>query len=550
MVIMFRGTKESKNYAPQVLSLYAGMNALKYGRKTLVLQLMREFPVEDILAGKVNRASEINGVGYRYENNNIDSLIRQAGMREVEKEQFDLCGMQMLTEKDKLNVIRVSSKLEFEKDLLSQTEDVGKIIEAASKEFDDIYILGNGKNGDMMEKINPMVDLSVICIPQGNMEEIPEMITFEETKEEVKEDDEDYEYGERDASKPKKKKQKAKPLNNILLMITNYDKGSAFSPDRISKAYNVKQGRIALFPYNVAFKDAYNTDSVLQFAMKNTKVYRGDDNFDLMRCVFDVMKKMMGNNFPESEEIAFPQIKQRIEEAKEEEKRILEKINIVYTKQYSGPFGIFKKEGYDVILDEEAVRLMKEYQEEAEADLESPGTEEIAAPEESRRKKKKAKNGFLANLFSRKKKEKETLSPVGVTASLTSNIAANENGSVDGSDLKETDEMEYEETDDYMTDGEIEASDEDDEYEYEYVKVDAETGEVIEDEDGDIMPEEEVSYDSVDDFVDDSILGYDPEDEHTGGYEEYEEPEGAREKATVSLKKKASETQTGKRRAV
>ena len=39
MVILFKGTDKSKNYAPQALALSAGLSATKFLKKTLVLQV-------------------------------------------------------------------------------------------------------------------------------------------------------------------------------------------------------------------------------------------------------------------------------------------------------------------------------------------------------------------------------------------------------------------------------------------------------------------------------------------------------------------------------
>ena len=50
MVILFKGTDKAKNYAPQALSLCAGLAATKYLKKTLVLQLTTKYPVEYLIS--------------------------------------------------------------------------------------------------------------------------------------------------------------------------------------------------------------------------------------------------------------------------------------------------------------------------------------------------------------------------------------------------------------------------------------------------------------------------------------------------------------------
>lgn len=524
MVIMFRGTKVSKNYAPQALSLYAGINAIKYGRKTLVIQLMREHPVENYLTGKQNKAGTITGTEYRFENNNIDTLFRHAGIREVEKEQFDNCGMQMLTEKDKLTVIRVSSRQgqDFEKDFVSQSEDMNAILEAAKKFYDDIYIFGNGKNREMMEKINPMVDISIVCVPQGQKEEIPEMITYEKPKEiPAIELEENYDEEEPEENK---KKEKAKPLNEAILMITNFDKGSSFSPDYISKAYNIPKNRIALFPYNVNFKDAYNTDNVLQFAMRNTKVYRSDDNFELMRCVFDVMKKVMNNDFPPEEEMAFPYIKNKIQLLERQDLRVLDESNIVYTKKYTGFFGKKQEKGYDVLMD---------------SDL-KPTEKYIKIPAESQKAiedKKPKKGGFFAFLFGKKKKdpdpdveieelEKEKDKDITGPDNVMDEIPHEDEGMEELSEALERaleNDTFSENVEGYEDDDEPEEiEDEDNTYPYSEDEIEdpfeeeAEKEAEPEEEPDELDDNEEIYMGEVDNFADDTVLGYeDNEDAYT-----------------------------------
>ncbi len=310
MVVMFRGTSESKNYAPQVLALYAGINAVKYNRKTLVLQFMTPFPVETILNGKKRHEMELLSEDYEFRDTGIDSLFRKIETQRIEKEQFDTSCTPMVTSENLLDVAEVSRKPDFEDEVCRRGEEIGMLISFAKEVYEDIFILANGKREDMCQVLNPFCDISLICVPQGNQEEILE------------------------------------PGENTLLIVTNFDRRSSYDVNKMKKIYDVK--RISLFPYNPNFKDAYNTDNVIQFVLKNSKVEAQDANYELMSMVYDVEKKILNNDFPEDEEMNFPRLRRRVVEENTATRDVLNRSNVRYTKGYGGLTGRKPSNGYEV----------------------------------------------------------------------------------------------------------------------------------------------------------------------------------------------------------
>lgn len=334
MIVMFRGTQSSKNFAPQVLSLYATINAVKYSRKTLVLQFMQEFPVEKILRGQRDEEEDvINRDRYQFNDSGMDSLFRKVENQRLEKENFDLACRAMLKAENQLDIATVSAKKDFLKEAVHKKDYIAQILEHARDIYDDVYILGNGKHADLMQALNPLVDISIICIPQGSKEDVEEITTPK---------------CEPDPEKPDEPVE----TNDYLFMVTEFDNRSSFDVAKLKKAYDVK--RIALNPYNTGFKDAYNSGTMLAFAVSNTDVQPHDSNYELFNAVYDVHKQIMGNEVPDITQFDYTKLeKQSSEKEVIHDLRTLDASNVRYTKKYKR--GLFRKkevDGYEVTLDD------------------------------------------------------------------------------------------------------------------------------------------------------------------------------------------------------
>ena len=309
MVIMFRESGTVQGMAPQALSLYAAVNAVFYNRKTLVLQFDSKRPVEKLLRGMQDSEEELGHGRYGFDDTGIDSLMRRIETKRFEKEHFDIACRHMSKTENLLDVAGVSRKDDFSREILMKEESIERIIKEAKKIYDDIYILGDGKDAAQMAMLNKKVDLSMICIAQGRKEDVIE-------PESVRSDGN---------------------INEVLYMITDFDNRSAFDVATMKKAYGVK--RIAVLPYNTGFKDAFNSQNILSFVMNNTKVLPSDANYGIISAVMDVEKVMMGQEIEEKPAIDLDRLN-RVEGQEEPEEEDTAKVytaeNVRYTKKYTG----------------------------------------------------------------------------------------------------------------------------------------------------------------------------------------------------------------------
>ena len=342
MIIMFRGTDGHHNMAPQALALYAAINATKFNRRTLVIQLYSNFPVEKILRGKQDSEEQVSiGGGYNFDDTGIDSLMRRIETQRFSKEIIDVACKHMSKTDNLLDIAGVSKKDDFEREIILRQEVLKKLLQEAKKLYEDIYILANGKSGEQMKMLNTFVDLSIICVPQGSRDNVTEPFTI------IKEAEEERTDGKDSKDTKKESKKAAKDRVRTLYMVTDFDRRSSFDVMRMRRAYGVK--KIAVLPYNTGFKDAYNSESVLAYAIANTNVTENDANFEIIDAVMSVKKLVMDQGVPEEPEFDLNRLtvaKRNLETA---ESRTLTAKNIRYTKKYVGHLW-WKREvdGYEV----------------------------------------------------------------------------------------------------------------------------------------------------------------------------------------------------------
>ena len=219
MVILFKGTDVSKNYAPQALALTAGLAATKYFKKTLVLQLTTKYPVESYLIGKRVSEQSIDDMKYIFEDTGMDSLTRRAGVKAFTTSHFANAVVPAISSENLLDILKVSKKVEADvaREIVQEPESVGTIINSAKKIYDNIFVLADGKAAKVVEAVLPYVDKTVTCITQGKKEEIT-----------------------------------APSTSKNYLLVTNYDYKSQFSAHHMAKLFGVK--KVFVMPYNVDFK--------------------------------------------------------------------------------------------------------------------------------------------------------------------------------------------------------------------------------------------------------------------------------------------------------
>lgn len=267
MVIMFRGTSKSKNYAPQALAMCAGLGAIRYNRKTLVLQLTDKFPVEKIFVGKRLNDVEMQSRRRQFKDAGIDSLLRRVGKMKLDAMQFHAASIPILPGENMLDVVATSDKeKELEADLLERPDDIKAILEAAQADnlYEDVYIFANGKNTELIKILNGVADISVVCIPQGIKEPVEE------------------------------------PGNHVEYLITEYDSASQHDMKYMSKLYGVK--KMSVMPYCISYKDAFDAENALKFIYSCDNVQTTSSIYSFVSHMDQFLNKITGN-LEETEEI-------------------------------------------------------------------------------------------------------------------------------------------------------------------------------------------------------------------------------------------------------
>ncbi|WP_044931969.1 hypothetical protein [Butyrivibrio sp. AC2005] len=270
MVILFKGTDKSKNYAPQAISLCAGLAATKYLKKTLLLQLTTKYPVEKYLIGKRVGEQSIDDNKYIFEDTGMDSLTRRAGVKSFTESHFANAVVPAVSSENLFDILKVSKKVEGDvaREVIQDPESVGAIIRSAERIYDNIFVLCDGKAGKVVEAVLPYIDRTVTCISQGKKEEIS-----------------------------------APSSESSFLLVTNYDYKSQFSAHHMQKVYGVK--KIYTMPYNVDFKDYYTNENMIQFILSNTEPEKSDYSYHLISEMSKLTKALIDEEEMEEDSYRF-----------------------------------------------------------------------------------------------------------------------------------------------------------------------------------------------------------------------------------------------------
>lgn len=270
MVILFKGTDKSKNYAPQALALCAGLSATKYFKKTLIIQLTTKYPVENYVIGKRINEQSINTDSYLFEDSGMDSLTRRAGVASFNEAHFTNAVKAVLSSENLFDILEVSKKVEsdVEREIVSDPTVIGAVIKSAKKIYDNIFVLANGKAFDVVEAVMPYVDKTVTCVSQGIKEKIS-----------------------------------AKTPDDGFYLITGYDYKSTYSLRQMKKTYGNK--KTFIMPYNVEFKDAYTNNNMLSFILHNTEPEKSDCGFNLINEMSKLTKVLTDDEDIEDDDFKF-----------------------------------------------------------------------------------------------------------------------------------------------------------------------------------------------------------------------------------------------------
>lgn len=267
MIILFRGTDKSKNNAPHALAVCASISAIRFAQKTLILQLMTKHTIENLLVGKRLRNATIKAMEFDFEDTGIDALLRRVETQRLSKEHFDTSCLPALNSENALDIAEVSKKADFQKELLSKEDELKDLLRYAADVYDNIFILADGKDHEQLKIVNPLVDCSVTCVPQGNKEIY------------------------------------AEPAEKNYFLVTDFDRNSTYNVRYMKRQYNA--ANMNIMPYNVGFKDAYNTGTALQYILSNNQVDSTDANRFFVESMQKLTEKLMEGTVEAQPELTF-----------------------------------------------------------------------------------------------------------------------------------------------------------------------------------------------------------------------------------------------------
>ncbi|MDE6627332.1 MAG: hypothetical protein K2K56_13295 [Lachnospiraceae bacterium] len=350
MVIMFRGTNISRNNAPQTLALFAGLTVVKFGRKTLILQFSTNYSVEEYLIGKQIRDQAIHSEINMFDDVGIDAMLRRVETQKIDAKHFSTFSQELYAEPNMFDLAQRSKKEDFEEEIVTRERDVAKLLGYAKEIYDDIYILVNGKKDKVVEMMNKLVDISFVCVPQGNAQEHTAM------------------------------------SDNSKILVTNYDSRSSYDLKSMQKRYGV--GEIASVPFNVTFRDYCYSNNLIRFIMTNDKVGPGDDNYALFSSVSSIIEKIHDGELMELSDPAFDFEKKLKVESSEEKIHYSEK-NV---KKEVKRKGFFRKR------EEVTVHFSETGFDKASSSIDEPGST-------SRKKKNDTNDNKKKRRFTRKSRD-------------------------------------------------------------------------------------------------------------------------------------------------
>lgn len=369
MVIMFQGTHTSNNCVTGAAATSAVLSAIKFNRKTLMIQLTGtgRTEMQMLLEGQQIEESrlvaEANALR-RINDRGIDALMRRAEAAKLVKEHFDSSCEPLLEAKkateNMLDIAGITEKEDFIETI--QVDTVNTILKHAKEVYDNIFILLDGKNETVMKDILSLADVTVTCIGQSAKIE---------------------KYNQYDK------------VRNIIL-VTDYEPTSAYSLHYLKNQYHVKH--VYSFPHNIGYKDACISGTLLDFLMKNYNVTNNDDNFDYIKNVLSLMDGIMGKE--KWDEIDDKNTEMDVpEDVKKEE---LESCDTVQVTKQTVKKGLFSKKTVIQVTDDSDVPNDDELEEDSEGSLEmDPEDDENDNGEEE---ENMTKNKEKHSLFGKKKK--------------------------------------------------------------------------------------------------------------------------------------------------
>ena len=276
MIIVFQGTKNSDKKAGAAMALVASTEALKTGRKVLIISLASYTEgqnLEDFVFEKEKQSESENAIAvfsnrFSYQTTGIDAAIRKADTGMFTKKDLDSFVRGIFRNKNAFDILDTSKQQNFEQNLSNKKrqESVNKILKTAETVYDYVFVYSGNTNEDAVKNINNLSEKIVVVVNHGKRRE------FADTTETMVHD------GRK---------------NDAAVIIYNHEPSSIWNLKILKKEYDIEN--IFPFIHNYRFDDAKDSGEIPRFAATNRGSVKNGINAELMKEVWALTDFIDGN---------------------------------------------------------------------------------------------------------------------------------------------------------------------------------------------------------------------------------------------------------------
>lgn len=264
MIFHITGTGKSDNRCMETAAVIAAVSAIKYNRKTLILQMYSDkVGIEHVLdrgAAEVFEQTNRNDTG-------IDNLLLWATSGALSQTHFDVSVIDMFKEHNLFDVAPVSKKRDAAVELKAQKKHLSIVFEKAEKIYDTVIVVTKWYDKDLKEMVSELIKghgRTILCMDQSL--EYPVFVP----KEDVKKKGHDQ----------KNKKDEDVKQDDTLYFISDFDSMSSFATKVIKKHYGMQNLYTA--PLCTEFSDARKKGVLLSFLVKNMDADVKSEAFEII----------------------------------------------------------------------------------------------------------------------------------------------------------------------------------------------------------------------------------------------------------------------------
>lgn len=270
MIVTVEGYQGKKNRSAFVASALAAMSAMKYGEKTLAINLIdnNTDSIERLMLNDTPTSELKNDTEASLSEDGIDQLLREADVKKLLKSDFDKSVRAALTLENRLDIAVITRNDLFTAQLGEKAEALNSVLQQAKNYYDNIVILMKSTKGagtdssepyvsNAYEYIKNLVDARIVCVRQG----CKHKYNLEGKK--------------------------------LIWLVTDYDDESKFSINNTSKEFigtintyiNTGKSCCMKLPYCTQANDACISGTVLKFVRNNRNAVGVDVNYGWVKAM-------------------------------------------------------------------------------------------------------------------------------------------------------------------------------------------------------------------------------------------------------------------------